>query len=227
MKLSFTDNFIHKLRTLIGRNIEVFINQNRRIFITFNPKTQKISLHKIFLQAPRNVLEALCGFITEKNNIHYKKFLKNYIDSCEKSFSYHKELICKRELSLQNRGIFYDLNDIYKRLNEKYFNNNVEAKISWFGRLYKSKRSSRTLGIFHNDFQLIQIHKCLDCKKVPKFFIEYVVYHEMLHYFFPITMNAQGRRIIHSPSFKEKERCFEKYLEARLWETKNKHILFN
>lgn len=227
MKLSVKDNFIHKLRALIGKNVEVSINQNKRIFIAFNPKTQKISLHKIFLQAPGNILEALRGFISEEEDIYARNLLKNYIQSQEASFNCRKEQICKQELSSWNKGIFYDLNEIYDRLNKKYFNNNVQAKISWFGRLYKSPRSSRILGVFHNDFLLIRIHRCLDCEKVPKFFIEYVVYHEMLHYFFPITINSRGRRIIHSPAFKEQERCFEEYLEARLWEKKNKYILCN
>ncbi len=225
MNIISINDFLHKLNTIIEGNVEISINQNKRTFISFNPKTRKLSLHKIFINAPKYILEALYSFIIKKKDFYYKKVLKHYINSCiettQENFCFQKKVFIKKE------GEFYDLDAIYKKLNTEYFDNVVNVDISWFGRDRKSRGCSRILGVFHRDLKLIQIHKCLDCSKVPLFFIEYVIYHEMLHYFFPITIDSRGRRIIHSSSFKERERYYSQYSPARLWEKNNKSLLFN
>lgn len=226
MNLSFINDFFHELRAIIKDDIKISINKNSRVFIYFNPKTRKLSLHKLFLCAPKDILEALCNFIIKKKDIHSREILKRYITSSYTKLNQLK-ISSKRNIFINKKGNFYDLDKIYKKLNKEYFNDILDVNISWFGRNYRLKTFSRTLGVFHHDLKLIRIHKCLDCSKVPEFFIEYIVYHEMLHYFFPITFNSQGRRVIHSASFKERERCYSDYLKARLWEKNNRHLLFN
>jgi len=52
---------------------------------------------------------------------------------------------------------------------------------------------------------------------VPRFFVEYIVYHEMLHHVVQMPV-LDGRRCMHGPEFKARERCFARYAEAIAWE---------
>jgi len=54
---------------------------------------------------------------------------------------------------------------------------------------------------------------------VPRYFIEFVVYHEMLHADMG-TEEHEGRRSIHSREFRKRERLFEDYERAMAWERK-------
>jgi predicted metal-dependent hydrolase len=57
----------------------------------------------------------------------------------------------------------------------------------------------------------------MDSKRVPGYFIEYVVYHEMLHAAIGIQ-EREGRRSIHSAEFKKREKLFKYYERAMAWE---------
>ena len=57
---------------------------------------------------------------------------------------------------------------------------------------------------------------------VPRWFIEYVVFHEMLHSVVPDKYDRKRRRrIVHTEEFLEKERKFRWYRRAKAWEVAN------
>jgi hypothetical protein len=64
---------------------------------------------------------------------------------------------------------------------------------------------------------LIRIHPALDRRWVPRYFLEYVMFHEMLHHLMPHTRGA-GRRALHPPEFREREKEFRHYERAMAWE---------
>ena len=78
------------------------------------------------------------------------------------------------------------------------------------------RKSRRTLGHYDRAKRTIVISSLLDGPDVPDYIIEYVVFHEMLHHEFP-TYYRHGRRVIHSRSFKEKERTYPHYDRAQEW----------
>jgi hypothetical protein len=49
---------------------------------------------------------------------------------------------------------------------------------------------------------------------VPEFFVEYIVYHELLHALFPPVAAQGGRRDVHTAEFKRFEKKFPRYREA-------------
>jgi len=70
---------------------------------------------------------------------------------------------------------------------------------------------------FPYPFLGIMINPILDNKKVPRYVLEFIVYHEMLHA--AIDMELQnGRRRIHSKEFKKRERMYKYYHKAVAWE---------
>jgi hypothetical protein len=68
--------------------------------------------------------------------------------------------------------------------------------------------------------ELIRIHCSLDRSFVPRFFVEAVVFHEMLHQVHEIPV-VNGRHHFHTPAFRAHERTFEWAEAAERWEKEN------
>ena len=73
------------------------------------------------------------------------------------------------------------------------------------------------MGSYSVEERLIRIHRSLDRGFVPRFFVEWIVFHEMLHQVHDIKVK-NGRREFHSKAFLSNEARFERYAEARAWE---------
>jgi hypothetical protein len=71
---------------------------------------------------------------------------------------------------------------------------------------------------------LIRIHPALDQSWVPRYFVEYIVYHEMLHHVIPMP-ERNGRRQLHTPEFRARERAFAHFERALAWERRHVHRL--
>src|SRR5262249_16511707 len=111
-------------------------------------------------------------------------------------------------------------------LNRRYFNGALDCKITWFGTTDVKSRSRCTLGLFHDPVKLIKIHRLLDSVRVPDFVIEYVIYHEMVHAVCPAYIDEKGINRVHSKEFKEIEKYFEYFEEAKEWLKKNRNNFF-
>jgi hypothetical protein len=73
------------------------------------------------------------------------------------------------------------------------------------------------MGSYSVEERLIRIHRSLDRAFVPRFFVEWIVFHEMLHQVHDIKVK-NGRREFHSKAFLDAEAGFDRYVEARAWE---------
>ena len=76
------------------------------------------------------------------------------------------------------------------------------------------------MGSYSVEERLIRIHRALDRAFVPAFFVEWIVFHEMLHQVHDIKVK-NGRREFHSRAFLADEARFEHYHEARAWERRH------
>jgi hypothetical protein len=70
----------------------------------------------------------------------------------------------------------------------------------------------------------VRIHPALDRRWVPRYFLAYVMFHEMLHHAMPVT-RGPGRRLLHPPEFREREREFRHHERALAWERAHLHRL--
>jgi predicted metal-dependent hydrolase len=68
--------------------------------------------------------------------------------------------------------------------------------------------------------RLIRVHPVLDQEMVPSYFVDWIVFHEMLHGKHEIR-RVGGRRRFHPPEFAREEQQFPDYFRARLWEKAN------
>lgn len=76
---------------------------------------------------------------------------------------------------------------------------------------------NRTLGSYLDSVNTIRINPVLDKKSVPRYYIEFIVYHEMLHADMGVT-EKNGRRVVHSKEFRAREKSFRDYRKAMAWE---------
>jgi hypothetical protein len=110
---------------------------------------------------------------------------------------------------LPPRGRHHDLEAIFHELNHRFFRNEIPpCRLGW-SRQY----ASRILGHYDSGHAAIMISRKLDSPSVPRYLVEYVVYHEMLHIKFPVERRGQ-RRIVHSREFREAEKKFPQFEAA-------------
>jgi hypothetical protein len=107
-------------------------------------------------------------------------------------------------------GAVYDLEALFTELNLAYFGNRLpRPRLGW-----SRNHARRTLGHYDAAHHAIVISRVLDDAQVPRYLLEYVLYHEMLHLKHPVAI-AGGRRTVHSKAFREEERRFPRYQQAR------------
>jgi hypothetical protein len=107
---------------------------------------------------------------------------------------------------LPARGRHHDLEEIFHGLNHRFFSGQIpSSRLGW-----SHRNSRRILGHYDSGHRTIMISRKLDSPSVPRYLVEYVVYHEMLHIRFPVERRGQ-RRVIHSREFREAEKRFPQY----------------
>jgi hypothetical protein len=117
-----------------------------------------------------------------------------------------------RKLISTARGRVYDLDKMFQRLNRRYFGGEIEKPtLTW-----SQRRTRRILGHHDAAHDTIVISKTLDAPDVPEWFVEYVLYHEMLHIKHPARL-IKGRRYYHTNAFRAEERRFPYYEESQRW----------
>ena len=108
------------------------------------------------------------------------------------------------------KGGHFDLCEVFDDLNLKYFHGLMaRPQLGW------SLRPSRTtLGHYDPSHNVIVLTCLFDAPGVPELIVRFVMFHEMLHLRYP-TQHKGARRCVHTREFKEAEREFENYDEAK------------
>jgi len=106
----------------------------------------------------------------------------------------------------------YDIAPIFEALNRRYFDGGLRRpRLGWSTRSWRSQ-----MGSFDPAIGRIVLNRRLDRPDVPRFVVEYVLYHEMLHVKHPGQLARCGLRV-HSAAFRVEEKRFAHYAEARRW----------
>ncbi len=134
----------------------------------------------------------------------------------------HPKLPIQRHLNLQHEGKYFDLRAIFDQLNGRYFRNRLrDYTVVWGRRRKQRPKEYFVFGTIQEEDRVIRINPWLDQPFVPRWFIKYVMYHEMLHAFVPDEIGPDGRRRVHTDEFYRRERQFRGYQRARRWEEEN------
>jgi len=116
----------------------------------------------------------------------------------------------------QAAGTFFNLEERFHALNKRFFDGRLKKPVlGW-----SQRESLRRLGFFDAHRQLLVVSRSLDRKRTPGFVIDYILYHEMLHIAIPVEV-VNGRRRIHPPEFKRRERLYPDFERAQNWVRKH------
>jgi hypothetical protein len=206
-----------KLRVAFPGPVILSITDNRHSIITHRIQKGVLHarVHHMFLDAPPAVVDALVRYVT-RGDRDASATLGDHIDDNGFRLARHK-----RNAPLVSKGKHHDLLQLFERINERYFDGSINAVITWGKRpTSKTKGESRKtikLGSYSAVDRLIRIHPALDAKWVPRYFVAYIVYHEMLHHVIPGSRGL-GRVNLHPPEFKEREKQFRHFERALQWE---------
>ncbi|MEJ2697253.1 MAG: SprT-like domain-containing protein [Candidatus Sulfobium sp.] len=206
----------HHLQHALGERISLTVTDNSTSMISSCRKKGVlfVRLHGMFLTADVHVIDEIVKFL--RNSRCKTPLIRRYI----KENSGLLKARPPRTVSVKTQGRHHDLSEIFSRLNDDYFGGGISARITWGTR--KRGRAAvrlRTLGSYSRHTHTIRINPVLDSKSVPRYFVEFVLYHEMLHADVG-TEKKGGRRIVHSRSFREREMLFADYERALAWEKK-------
>lgn len=117
-----------------------------------------------------------------------------------------------RKVVTTSKGQVYDLEEIFDNLNLWYFRERLSKPVlTW-----SARQTYNILGHHDATHDTIVVSRSLDSPDVPRFVVEYIVFHEMLHIHHP-TVHHNGRRYNHTPAFRRDEEKFRYFREAELW----------
>lgn len=206
-----------------NKKVQLKINDNRSTMLSVRWESDctKVSLHRMFLEAPKNIMEELACYVHREQKC-ISPIIRAFIETNLKNLDY-THLINPSKLT--SRGNIYNLQHLYENINSEYFDNKLNLFITWFGRPNQKNRSRVTFGLYHDPMKLIKINRLLDSPTFPDYLVSYVIYHEMLHCICPSYYDARGIHRVHSKEFKERELLYKYYDLAQDW-IKSHHEYF-
>jgi len=196
-----------------GRPVTLVLTDNSSSMLSIRKKgtVSCVRLHRMFLCADEGTLTEIALFIKHGrgNMTRFRAFLKKMSGVVRRKPA--------RYFPVRTQGRYFELQAIFERLNEAYFDSKLTSVITWGAGTQRKAVRRRTLGSYSGNTNIIRINPAIDKKTVPAYYIEFVVYHEMMHAAMGIG-EKDGRRSVHSRAFRERERLFKHYDKALRWE---------
>ena len=175
----------------------------------------RVSLSDLLEGAPEPVVRAIAHILLAKlykkpidaaQNLRYKRFASSA------AVTRQTELIRgargnKRFFGPEGR--YYHLEEVFDSLNLRFFGGLLgRPELTWSEQMAK-----RALGHYDAAHNTIVVSRVFDRPSSPRYAIEYLLYHEMLHLKHPVTRRGL-RRCVHSRAFKAEEKLFPQLKEA-------------
>jgi hypothetical protein len=218
MSLQFSgnkDTLKDYLEKMTGKCISLFVTDNSNSLLSIRKKGNSafVRIHWMFLNAGDEVIMEMVDSIKTRKG--RTPLIRKFINDNQTCLRRREQNA--RPAKARTQGRFHNLCKTFASLNNEYFGGRITATISWGKGKARRIVKKRTLGSYCEQTESIRIHPVLDRENVPHYFIRYVVYHEMLHSILRGEKN-NGRRSIHSPEFRKRERLYKEYAKAVLWE---------
>jgi hypothetical protein len=177
---------------------------------------KNLRLQEIFLSASEKVLRSLIRIIARKSRKDDNEIVNRFIAE-NPPYKGIKEL--PKSLTrdcIGPYGRYYDLKEILDEIMEKYTGEIDGILISW--RKQTTGKSSVTWGSYRDlpNGGIIRVNSVLDKKFVPRYVVESIVYHELLHHLIPMEPDGTLQRV-HTRSFNDLLEKFPDFDKAERW----------
>jgi hypothetical protein len=175
----------------------------------------RVSLSDLLEGAPEPVIRAIAHILIAKI---YKKPIDAAHNARYKRFASSAAVTKQTELIRSTRGAkrffgpegrFYHLDEVFDSLNTRFFGGMLgRPELTW-----SESFARRALGHYDAAHNTIVVSRVFDRPSSPRYAIEYLLYHEMLHLKHPVKMKGL-RRCVHPREFKAEEALFPQLAEA-------------
>ena len=175
-----------------------------------------VRLSDLLEGAPESVLRAIAHILLAKmyrkpiERAHAARY-RRYVSSREIATKVHliRQMRGRKRIE-SGRGRVYDLEAIFETLNTKYFHGLLaRPNMTW-----SRDHARNSLGHYDPAHNAIVVSRVFDSPQVPRYAVEYIVYHEMLHLNHPVKLRG-SRRCVHPAEFAAEERLFSHLEEAK------------
>jgi hypothetical protein len=201
--------------TLPELKVEFFAFANVNNTIRLRDGKLLVRLSDLLEGAPEGVLRAIAHILVAKM---YRRPIDRALAARYRKYVGSHDIVKKAHLVRQMRGRkklrpprghFYDLDVVFEDLNTRFFHGLMaRPRMSW-----SQTKTRRILGHYDPAHNAIIISRIFDHPAMPRFVLEYIVYHEMLHLKHPVKLRG-SRRCVHSAEFQAEERLFPRHREA-------------
>jgi predicted metal-dependent hydrolase len=195
--------------------IEFFAFANINNTIRLRNGRLLVRLSDLLEGAPEAVLRAIAHILLAKmyrqpiergHSARYRKYVASH-EIMRKAHLVRQ--LRGRKLLRPARGHFYDLDAIFEELNLRFFHGLMaRPRMSW-----SQNKTRRILGHYDPAHNAIVISRIFDHFAMPRYVLEYIVYHEMLHLKHPVKL-CGSRRCVHSAEFQAEEKLFPRVGDA-------------
>ena len=175
-----------------------------------------VRLSDLLEHAPESVLEAIAHILVAKlyrkpvaaaASDRYRRYTQS--EAVLKQAERIRQVRGRKVLS-SPRGHVWDLEEVFEAVNRRFFHGLMgRPTLTWSAHVAK-----RMLGHYDAAHNTIVVSRVFDRPGTPRYAIEYLLYHEMLHLKHPVKVRA-GRRCVHSREFQAEERLFPELELAR------------
>ena len=195
--------------------IEFFAFANVNNTIRLREGRLLVRLSDLLEGAPEAVVRAIAHILLAKM---YRKPIdrslaaryRKYVGSREVSNKAHlvRQIRGRKQLH-SPKGRVYDLDVVFEDLNRRFFHGLLgRPRMSW-----SPTKTRRILGHYDPAHNAIVISRVFDQFLIPRYAVEYIVYHEMLHLKHPVRLRG-SRRCVHSAEFQAEEKLFPQLEQA-------------
>jgi hypothetical protein len=176
----------------------------------------KIRLSDLLEGAPQPILHSILHILFAKiyrkpiETLHATRY-RRYISSHDLTRKAHlvRQMRGRKKLA-SPEGHFYNLEEVFEDINQRFFHGLMaRPQLAW-----SSERARNMLGHYDPAHNAIVISRVFDHPNVPRYAVEYIMYHEMLHLRHPVKLRG-SRRQVHPPEFMADEKLFPHLEQAR------------
>ncbi len=166
--------------------------------------------------APESVLEAIAHILLAKiyrqpiaalHSTRYRRYVSSH-DMRTKA-QVVRQLRGRKRIE-SAKGTVYDLERVFEDLNRRFFHGLLaRPRMTW-----SQSHARRSLAHYDPAHNAIVVSRAFDHRRVPRYAIEYIVYHEMLHLKHPVKLRG-SRRCVHGAEFRAEEKLFPELDRAK------------
>ena len=201
---------------LPGLKVEFFPFTSIKNTIRMREGKLLVRLSDLLEGAPAPVLKAIAHILLAKM---YRRAIdreaaaryRKYVSSHHVSRKAHlvRQMRGRKRLD-SAQGRTYDLEALFEDLNQRFFHGLMaRPQMTW-----SRDHARNSLGHYDPAHNAIVVSRIFDHPRVPRFAVEYIVYHEMLHLKHPLKLRG-SRRCVHSADFQAEEKLFPQLDEVK------------